>query len=121
VQVPKDLLQPVPQWPVVDPHHPYWLQQFPNVEPVHVKPWVPAHVPSVEAFLVETGAAEDDTLVEEAALGVLEAAFEEETAPEPEQVPKAELQVEPQWSVVEPHQPYCEQQLPKEEPVQVKP
>lgn len=27
----------------------------------------------------------------------------------------------PQWPVVDPHQPYCEQQLPKVEPWQVKP
>jgi hypothetical protein len=39
----------------------------------------------------------------------------------PEQVPKAELQPVEQWSVVLPHQPYWEQQLPKDEPAQVNP
>jgi hypothetical protein len=39
----------------------------------------------------------------------------------PEQVPKAELQDAPQWSCVLPHQPYWLQQVPKDEPEQVKP
>ena len=32
------------------PHHPYALQQFPNVDPAHVNPSAPPHVPSVETF-----------------------------------------------------------------------
>ena len=50
-QVPKDALQLV-QWSVVEPHQPYWEQQFPKVEPVQVKPDVPPQVPSLETFLV---------------------------------------------------------------------
>lgn len=56
-QVPYDLLQPVPQCPVVEPHHPYCEQQLPNVEPWQVRPAVPAHVPSVETLEVEVGVA----------------------------------------------------------------
>jgi len=96
---------------VVLPHQPYWEQQFPKEEPEHVKPEVPAQDPSVDAFLV--GAA--------AALVVVVAACLVADAPVPVQVPKAELQPVEQWSVVLPHQPYWEQQLPKDEPAQVKP
>lgn len=32
------------------PHHPYALQQFPNVDPAHVNPSAPPQVPSVETF-----------------------------------------------------------------------
>jgi hypothetical protein len=114
--VPKAALQPVPQWPVVLPHHPYAEQQLPKVELAHVKPLAPAQVPSVEVFLVLAGVAEGV-----AALVVVAAGFADETAALPGQVPKAVLQPVPQWSVVEPQYPYCEQQLPKEEPVQVWP
>jgi hypothetical protein len=96
---------------VVVPHQPYWEQQFPKEDPAHVKPEVPAQDPSVEAFLV--GAA--------AALVVVVAAALVADAPVPEHVPNAELQPVEQWSVVLPHQPYWEQQLPKVEPAQVKP
>ena len=34
----------------VFPHHPYSLQQLPNVDPEHVNPWVPLQLPSVETF-----------------------------------------------------------------------
>lgn len=102
------MLQPVPQWPVVVPHHPYCEQQFPNEDPWQVKPPVPAQVPSVETFLVVVVA------VGVAALVVV--------APDEEpQVPNADWQLVPQWSVVLPHQPYWEQQLPKVEPWQVNP
>lgn len=37
------------------------------------------------------------------------------------QVPNAVWHPAAQWSVLEPHHPYCEQQVPKEEPWQVKP
>jgi len=66
-----------------------------------VKPLVPAQEPSVEAFLVADAAAE---VLVEVALAE-DAGFADETAPLPEHVPKALLQVEPQWSVVLPHQP----------------
>ena len=96
---------------MVVPHQPYWEQQFPKEDPAHVKPEVPAQDPSVDAFLV--GAA--------AALVVVVAAALVADAPVPEHVPKAELQPVEQWSVVLPHQPYWEQQLPKVEPAQVRP
>jgi hypothetical protein len=110
LQVPKVLLQPVPQWPVVEPHQPYWLQQLPKLDPTQVKPLEPPQLPSVDAFLVATGAA---------ALVVV-AAFTEVAAALPEQMPKEALQLV-QWSASEPHQPYWEQQFPKVEPEQVKP
>jgi hypothetical protein len=103
VQVPKALLQPVPQWPVVLPHHPYCEQQLPKDELEQVKPWAPAQVPSVETFLVPAaeGVGVGAALVE-VALAEVAAGFTEEAAPLPEQVPKAELQPVPQWSVVVP-------------------
>jgi hypothetical protein len=39
----------------------------------------------------------------------------------PVHVPNAELQLAPQWSFELPHHPYCEQQSPYKEPLQVKP
>lgn len=48
------------------------------------------------------------------------AALEETELSEP-QVPKAALQPVPQWSVVDPHQPACEQQLPNAEPLHPRP
>lgn len=52
-QLPKRGLHPVPQWSVVVPHHPYWLQQFPKVEPMQIwlLPWGPQE-PSVETVPV---------------------------------------------------------------------
>jgi hypothetical protein len=38
LQVPKAALQPASQKMLVLPHHPYSLQQLPNVDPEHVKP-----------------------------------------------------------------------------------
>lgn len=94
--MPDDRSQPEPQWSEVDPHHPYCEQQFPNGELAQVAPpWEP-HLPSVDTGLD----------------GVL---------PPPLQVPNDELQPVPQWSVEDPHQPYCEQQLPKGELAQVLP
>lgn len=106
--MPKLLLQPLPQCPAADPHQPYWLQHLPKDEPEQVNPLVPAQVPSVETFLVATG------------VGVA-AGFTDDTAAEPEQVPKAALHDEPQWSPVDPHQPYWLQHEPYEEPAQVNP
>jgi hypothetical protein len=57
--------------------------------------------PSVETFLAGAGTGAGDV------------------EPPPEQVPNAELQPVPQWSVELPHQPYCEQQLPNVEPAHV--
>jgi hypothetical protein len=118
-QVPKALLQPVPQWSVVLPHQPYAEQQLPKVLPEHVKPWAPEHVPSVDFLVLPAGVGVGVALAE---VGLAEvAAFTDETGALPEQVPKAVLQPVPQWSVVEPQYPYCEQQLPKAEPLQVWP
>lgn len=44
--VPPTGLQPVPQYADVDPQKPYWLQQFPKVEPMQVM--VVPQLPSVE-------------------------------------------------------------------------
>jgi hypothetical protein len=63
VQVPNNLLQPVPQYAVVDPHHPLLLQQFPNVEPWHVNPPVPPHVASALTFFVALATGALDVLV----------------------------------------------------------
>jgi hypothetical protein len=92
LQVPKPFWQPdaAAQWPVVDPHQPYCEQHVPNEDPEHVKPRAPAQVPSVEAFLAGTAAAE-------VAAGLTEVA-----APVPGQVPKAELQPVEQKSAVVP-------------------
>jgi hypothetical protein len=64
---------------------------------------VPAHVPSVDTFLVPVGAG---------AVVVV---------PEVPHVPKPDWQPVPQYAEVEPHQPAEEQQLPKVLPWQVKP
>lgn len=48
VHFPKRVLQPVPQWPVDEPHHPYCEQHSPSLNPVQVKPLVPPQEPSVE-------------------------------------------------------------------------
>lgn len=59
--VPNAELQPVPQWAVEDPHHPYFEQQLPNEEPWQVKPFVPPQVASLETALLfsdEAGEAE---------------------------------------------------------------
>jgi len=69
------------------PHQPYCEQQFPYEEPWQVKPLVPAQVPSVETFFVAVDAGAEDVPT-----GVDETPTVEEAAPEPEQVPKAELQ-----------------------------
>jgi hypothetical protein len=61
--VPKAELQEAPQWSAVLPHHPYWLQQFPKVEPEQVKPVVPPHVPSVETFLVPVAVGAEGAVV----------------------------------------------------------
>lgn len=45
-QVPPTGLHPVPQYVDAEPQYPYWLQQFPNMEPMQVM--VVPHVPSVE-------------------------------------------------------------------------
>lgn len=66
------------------PHHPYCEQQFPNVEPLHVEPAVPAQVPSVETFLVAVGVGVAAFVL----VLTVEAALTEETAPLPVQVPK---------------------------------
>jgi hypothetical protein len=103
---------PVPQYADVDPHQPFELQQLPKVLPTQVLPVVPPQVPSVDTFLVDVGAAEDEVFVEEAA-------FEDDTAlllllglllP---QFPYADWQPVPQYADVEPHQPLLLQQFPK--------
>jgi hypothetical protein len=126
MHMPKPFWQPLEdmQWFIVVPHHPYWEQQVPNMDPVHVKPLAPAQVPSVDAFLEVAAAEVAAGLVEEAAAGLVEetaAGLTEVAAPDPEHVPKEALQPVEQKSVVDPHQPYWEQQLPKVEPLHVKP
>lgn len=125
MQVPKLLLQPVPQWPLVVPHQPYCEQQVPKDEPAHVKPEVPAQVPSVETLTVEVGALvevdEARVEVDEVRVEVVEVRTEELVEPEPVQVPKPDWQPVPQYAVVEPHHPAGLQQLPKVLPWQVKP
>lgn len=72
------------------------------MEPWHVCLPVPAQVPSVETLpaAAEVAAAlVDVALVEVAALVVVAALVAEVTAPLPPQLPKAELQPVPQWSV----------------------
>jgi hypothetical protein len=44
--VPNAELQPTPQYALDRPQYPYWLQEFPKIEPEHVWPWVPPHFPS---------------------------------------------------------------------------
>ena len=72
------------------------------MEPWQVVPAVPAQDPSVETFLAAAEVAAalvDVALVEVAALVVVAALVAEVTAPLPPQLPKAELQPVPQWSV----------------------
>jgi hypothetical protein len=126
MHMPKPFWQPLDdmQWFMLIPHHPYCEQHVPNMDPVHVKPLAPAQVPSVDAFLAVAAAEVAAGLVEETAAGLTEetaAGLTEVAAPVPEQVPKAALQPVEQKSVVEPHQPYWEQQLPNVEPLHVKP
>lgn len=141
VQVPNAFWHPVPQYAVVEPHHPAELQQFPNVEPWHVKPAVPPQVASVVTFFVAVGAAEVEVLVEETTtvveertellLGRTELLLDrtellldrtvELTADEltPVHVPNADWQPVAQYAVVDPHHPAELQQFPKVLPWQV--
>jgi hypothetical protein len=126
VQVPNNLLHPVPQYAAVDPHHPPLLQQFPNVEPWHVNPPVPPHVASTVTFFVALGTAAEvfvtvarvEGLAVVVGLTVLTGALETTT---PAQVPNAGLQPVLQYASVAPHHPELEQQLPNVELWQVKP
>jgi hypothetical protein len=125
VQVPNNLLHPVPQYAAVEPHHPPLLQQFPNVEPWHVNPPVPPHVASTVTFFVALGTAEVfvtvarvEGLAVVVGLTVLTGALETTT---PAQVPNAGLQPVLQYASVAPHHPELEQQLPNVELWQVKP
>lgn len=77
----------------------------------------PPHVASGDTFLVGVEEGAGATFVEEG-LTVTEVAFDVVV---PVHVPNAELQLAPQWSTELPHHPYCEQQFPNEEPLQVKP
>lgn len=54
-QFPKPDWHPVPQYGVVEPHHPAEEQQFPNELPKHVYPVVPPQLASGETFLVGVG------------------------------------------------------------------
>ena len=125
MQVPNNLLHPVPQYAAVDPHHPPLLQQFPNEEPWHVNPPVPPHVASTVTFFVALGAAEVfvtvarvEGLAVVVGLTVLTGALETTT---PAQVPNAGLQPVLQYASVAPHHPELEQQFPNVELWQVKP
>ena len=73
---------------------------------------VPAQLPSVDTFLVGAeGGAEEERVVDEGRI-VDDGWADEVVGLLFVQLPKAVLQPVPQWAVVEPHQPYCEQQLP---------
>lgn len=50
-------MQPAPQYTDVEPQYPYWLQQFPKVDPWHVWPNSAPHRAFVATFNVETGEA----------------------------------------------------------------
>jgi len=145
-QFPKAALQPVPQWAVDVPHHPYALQQLPNEEPTQVKPEVPPQVPSVEIFPPVTGAADaagtfddtagaadetagtaDDTttIVDDTASVFDVAAGAEETMTAGAegtgdlQSPNLPWHPVPQCCGVEPQRPFFEQQFPQDEFLQV--
>jgi len=145
-QFPKAALQPVPQWAVDVPHHPYALQQLPNEEPTQVKPEVPPQVPSVEIFPPVTGAADaagtfddtagaadetagtaDDTttIVDDTASVFDVAAGAEETMTAGAedtgnlQSPNLAWHPVPQCCGVEPQRPFFEQQFPQDEFLQV--
>jgi hypothetical protein len=79
---------------------------------------VPPHVASGDTFRVGVEEGGGATRVDEGRT-VTEDVLD--VVPLPVQVPNAELQLAPQWSLELPHHPYCEQQLPNEEPWQVKP
>ena len=49
-QFPNPDWHPVPQYSVVEPHHPFALQQLPKELPRHVYPELPPHVASGETF-----------------------------------------------------------------------
>ena len=128
------------------PHHPYALQQFPNVDPAHVNPSAPPHVPSVETFTfpmaeaVAVGAtgvdagdrvdvadvvATDTTIafadeVNEIGDFVEDNFVEDDFAGADLQSPKPTWQSLSQYAEVDPHHPDPEQQFPNDEPLQVK-
>ena len=79
----------------MEPHHPYWEQQFPKVEPLQVYLVVPPQVPSVETLRVEVAAAAELALVEVAAFTDELAALTEDV-PLFVQVPKLLWQPVPQ-------------------------
>ncbi len=69
-QEPPTGLHPVPQYVEVEPQYPYWLQQFPKVEPMQVM--VVPHVPSVEMACVALEVLDD---VDEEVFDMLEVVF----------------------------------------------
>lgn len=79
---------------------------------------MPPQLASGDTFLVGVDAGGVATRVDEGRT-VTEVAFDVVVLPV--HVPNAELQLAPQWSLELPHHPYCEQQSPYEEPLQVKP
>ena len=79
---------------------------------------MPPHVASGDTFFVGVETGGGATVVDEGRT-VTEVAFDVVVLPV--HVPNAELQLAPQWSLELPHHPYCEQQSPYEEPLQVKP
>lgn len=115
--LPKSGLQEAPQWSAVLPHQPYWEQHSPSDQPRQLEPEVPPQEPSVEG-LPWTEAEAAGAL--EAAVGDATAALDDHLSEEPH-TPKTFWQPVPQWSVVVPHQPAWEQQLPNSDPPHVKP
>lgn len=47
---------PLPQYAEDFPQNPYFEQQLPSAEPMHVYPFFPPHVPSLEITAVDVGA-----------------------------------------------------------------
>jgi hypothetical protein len=88
--------QPVAQNAAVLPLRVDALQQSPNEEPRHVTPL--PQLPSTETFWVGAGAALE-VAVGTAVVGKID---EDDAAP---QIPKAALQLVPQWSADFPHHP----------------
>lgn len=79
---------------MVDPHQPYWEQQFPNEDPLQVNLEVPPQVPSVETL--PAAVAEGAGLVVVVAALVVEALVVVGAAPLLPQLPRPDWQPVPQ-------------------------
>jgi hypothetical protein len=95
-QFPDPAWQPLPQYAVVDPHHPLLEQQLPKLDPKQVKPVVPPQVASVETFFVGVEAAAEDERVEVRTTKVELVRLVDETGLLPLHVPNPDWQPVPQ-------------------------